>query len=75
MTSLDLKKTLKSFSDSTFGDGRGLDGRWLEKFRIKMGTFNLYGRIVTKKTRGVHIFTNCCAQVTELTDGPLLILS
>ena len=65
---LDLKKTLKSFIDSTFGDGRGLDSGWLEKFRTKMGNFNLYGSIVTKKTRGVHISMNCCAQVTKLTD-------
>ena len=53
---LDLKKTLKCFIDSMFGDGRGLDSGWLEKFRMKMDTLNLYGRIVTKKSKGCSYF-------------------
>ena len=53
---LDLKKTLKNFIDSSFGEKRGLEGGWFEKFRLKMGTFNLYGRIVTKKIKGYSYY-------------------
>ena len=53
---MDLKKTLKNFIDSSFGEKRGLEGGWLGKFRLKMGTFNLYGRIVTKKIKGCSYY-------------------
>ena len=72
---MDLKKTLKNFINSTFGEKRGLEGGWLEKFRIKMGTFNLYGRIVTKKIKAVHIFMNYYALIIKRTDGLLLRLN
>ena len=53
---MDLKKNLKHFLYSSFGVKRGLEGGWLEKFRLKMGTLNLYGRIVTKKVKGCSYF-------------------
>ena len=38
------------------GEERGLEGSWLVKMRQKIGTFNLYGRIVTKKAKGCSFF-------------------
>ena len=52
----ELKMTLKNYLESAFGEERGLYGGWLEKIRQKMGTFNLYGRIVTKKAKGCSYF-------------------
>ena len=55
----ELNKTLKSFLESSLGEERGMEGGWLIKMRQKIGNFNLYGRIVTRKARGCSFFTNC----------------
>ena len=52
----ELKRTLKNYLESAFGEERGLNGGWLVKIRQKIGTFNLYGRIITKKARGCSYF-------------------
>ena len=52
----ELKKTLKSYLESAFGEERVLNGGWLGKIRQKIGTFNLYGRMVTKKAKGCSYF-------------------
>ena len=52
----ELNKTLKNFLELSLGEERGLEGGWLNKIRQKIGTFNLYGRIVTKKAKGCSFY-------------------
>ena len=48
--------TLKNYLEPTLSEERGLNGGWLAKIRQKIRTFNLYGRIITKKARGCSYF-------------------
>ena len=53
---LELKRTLKNFLESAFGEEKGLNDGWLGKVRQKIGTVNLYGKMVTKKAKGYSFF-------------------
>ena len=68
---LELKRTLRNFLDSSFGEERGLEDGWLVKIRQKIGTFNLYGRIVTKKAKGCSFFYELL-NANAKTDGWIL---
>ena len=38
------------------GDGQGMAGGWLAKIRRTIHHYNIYGRIVTKKSKGCSYF-------------------
>ena len=71
----ELNKTLKSFLESSLCEERGLEGGWLNKMRQKIGNFNLYGRIVTRKAKGCSFFMNYLVLISKKTVGSFLKLN
>ena len=52
----ELKRTLNDFLGSFLCDGQGLESRWLTKVRETLELYNLYGRIIAKKTKGCSYY-------------------
>ena len=52
----EIKKTLTDYVESASGKGQGHESGWLTKIRRTVHHYNLYGRIVTKKSKGCSYF-------------------
>ena len=50
------------------GEGRGLEGSWLTKIRRTIHLYNMYGRIVTKKSKGCSYYYDLL-NINAKTDG------
>ena len=54
----EMKRTLIDYVESASGAGPGLEGGWLSKIRRTVHLYNIYGRIITKKIRGIPTIMN-----------------
>ena len=48
----EIKRTLTDFVEMSSGKGQGMDGGWLAKIIRTIPHYNIYGRIVSKRSKG-----------------------
>ena len=47
----EIEKTLTDYVESSSGEGQGHEGGWLTKIIRTVHHYNVYGRIITKKSK------------------------